>query len=180
MNLDRTPSPSDATSAATSTVLPNGAAAVRPTPAGHVGAALHRTPHPGGLGMIGADRVDRLRQQTVGRPVQRLTVDLDDARVAVRVRGGQVSVDVLSDPSSTLGQTWAHDVERTLETAMRAQETSSGRLPVERERMSTSHTSGSDHRHDTHRGSGSDSRGGDQSGREQRRQVPWWLTEDDE
>ena len=176
--LERTPSPVE-TAPTTSNVVPNGAAAVRPGPIGPVGAAIHRTPHPGGLGMIGTDRVDRVRQQTAGRPVQRLTVDLDNARVAVRVRGERVSVDVLSDPAATLGQTWAHDVERTLETAMRAQEASPGRLPVERDRVSTGQATGHDHRSDRHHGSGGDGRG-EQSGREQRRAVPWWLTEDDE
>jgi hypothetical protein len=152
------------------------------------GSSTQRASHPAGLGMMGTDRVDRVRQHTIGRPIQRLTVDLDDARVAVRVRGGRVSVDVVRDPEATLGQAWAHDVERTLESAMRAQDGSSTRMPLDRDRPTTAGTAHHDRPTDDHRDSTADGRrngrgdgrGDGQPGRDQRNQVPWWLTEEDQ
>jgi hypothetical protein len=131
--------------------------------------------------MIGTDRVDRVRQQTIGKPVQRLTVDLDDARVAVRVRGDRVAVDVLRDPGAVLGQGWAHDVERTLETAMRAQESAPAHMPFDRDRPTTGTTTRHDQSADRHTDRRPDGRGeGGQPGHEHRRGVPWWLTEEEE
>ena len=157
------------------------------TPIGHAPVAGPvATPNPvarpAGLGMIGTDRVDRVRQHTIGRPVQRLTVDIDDARVAVRVRGGRVSVDVVRDPDASLSRGWANDVERTLESAMRAQESTAPRTPVERDRMSVGSDAATRDRHgDRHREHGTDARGDDgRSGQERRREVPWWLTEEDQ
>jgi hypothetical protein len=77
---------------------------------------------PAGLGMVGTDRVAKVREQVAGRPMQRLSIELDDARVAIRVRGDKVSVDVTSDPKGALGEGWARQVERTIDRAVRTQE----------------------------------------------------------
>jgi hypothetical protein len=89
---------------------------------------------PAGLGMMGADRVAKVREQVATRPMQRLSIELDDARVAIRVRGDKVSVDVTSDPKGALGEGWARQVERTIDRAVKAQDpdargTSSDRQP---------------------------------------------------
>jgi hypothetical protein len=148
----------------------------------HRAAEGARTDQPAGLGMIGTDRVDRVRQHVSARPVQRLTVDLDDARIAVRVRGDRVSVDVLRDPDASLGQGWASDVERTLQSAMRAQESAAVRAPVERDRTvatGTAHERTNDHGPNDHPRDGS-AGGRGHRGRQSRPDVPWWLTEEDE
>jgi hypothetical protein len=54
--------------------------------------------------------------------MQRLSIELDDARVAIRVRGDKVAVDVTSDPKGALGEGWARQVERTIDRAVRAQD----------------------------------------------------------
>lgn len=77
---------------------------------------------PAGLGMMGTDRVAKVREQVAGRPMQRLSIELDDARVAIRVRGDKVSVDVTSDPKGALGEGWARQVERTIDRAAKAQD----------------------------------------------------------
>ncbi|MEY2444869.1 MAG: hypothetical protein QOE00_1449 [Ilumatobacteraceae bacterium] len=69
--------------------------------------------------MIGVDLVRFAREQAPSRAVQRLAIDLDGAQVALRFSGGRVAVDVLNDPSGTLGNGWARQVERSLDQAAR-------------------------------------------------------------
>jgi hypothetical protein len=71
---------------------------------------------------MGTDRVAKVREQVAGRPMQRLSIELDDARVAIRVRGDKVSVDVTNDPKGALGDGWARQVERTIDRAAKAQD----------------------------------------------------------
>jgi hypothetical protein len=52
--------------------------------------------------------------------VQRLALDLDGARVAVRFDGGRASVAVVSDPTDSLGKGWVRQVERTIDQTVRA------------------------------------------------------------
>jgi hypothetical protein len=87
------------------------------------GSAAHASGAPAGLGMMGTDRVAKVREQVAARPMQRLSIELDDARVAIRVRGDKVSVDVTSDPKGALGDGWARQVERTIDRAAKAQDT---------------------------------------------------------
>jgi hypothetical protein len=58
------------------------------------------------------------------REVQRIALDLDGARVAVRFDGGHASVEVVSDPTNSLGKGWVRHVERTIEQTVRANSTS--------------------------------------------------------
>jgi hypothetical protein len=103
---------------------------------------------PAGLGMVGADRVAKAREQTAARPMQRLSIELDDARVAIRVRGDKVSVDVTSDPKGALGEGWARQVERTIDRAVRSQEPDSRGTDAERQPGSQ----GRRQPHEQHRG----------------------------
>jgi hypothetical protein len=78
-----------------------------------------RASAPANLGMIGVDRVRFAREQAPSRAVQRLAIDLDGAQVAVRFQGDRVAVDVLNDPTGSLGNGWARQVERSLDQAVR-------------------------------------------------------------
>ena len=82
-------------------------------------ASAPRSATPLSLGMIGVDRVRFAREQAPSRAVQRLAIDLDGAQIALRFRGDRVAVDVLNDPSGTLGNGWARQVERNLDQAVR-------------------------------------------------------------
>jgi hypothetical protein len=90
--------------------------------------------------MVSVDRVRLAREQAPAREVQRLAIDLDDARVALRFHGDDVAVKVVSDPSGTLGAGWARQVERTLDSATRA--AGDGAATMQRE---TDPKSGSQH-----------------------------------
>jgi hypothetical protein len=67
-----------------------------------------------GTGQFHTDKVRYLRDLAPARELQRLAVDLDDARVAVRFSAGATTVDVVSDPSSRLDAGWVSSVEKTL------------------------------------------------------------------
>jgi hypothetical protein len=66
------------------------------------------------LGSFATDKVRYLRDLAPAREIQRLAIDLDDARVAVRFADGAATVDVMSDPSSRLDSGWVTNVEKTL------------------------------------------------------------------
>jgi hypothetical protein len=97
----------------------------QPTASATGGRAAGSDATPAGLGMVGTDRVTKVREQMAARPMQRLSIELDDARVAIRVRGDKVSVDVTNDPKGALGEGWARQVERTIDRAVRTQDSES-------------------------------------------------------
>jgi hypothetical protein len=66
------------------------------------------------FGSFATDKVRYLRDLAPAREIQRLAIDLDDARVAVRFADGAATVDVMSDPSSRLDSGWVSNVEKTL------------------------------------------------------------------
>jgi hypothetical protein len=66
------------------------------------------------LASFATDKVRYLRDLAPAREIQRLAIDLDDARVAVRFADGAATVDVMSDPSSRLDTGWVSNVEKTL------------------------------------------------------------------
>lgn len=66
------------------------------------------------LATVATDKVRYLRDLAPAREIQRLAIDLDDARVAVRFADGAATVDVMSDPSSRLDSGWVSNVEKTL------------------------------------------------------------------
>jgi hypothetical protein len=66
------------------------------------------------FGSFATDKVRYLRDLAPSREIQRLAIDLDDARVAVRFAEGAATVDVMSDPSSRLDSGWVNNVEKTL------------------------------------------------------------------
>ena len=109
---------------AVTTTTPTAPAATQPvstpttsSPKAATAPAGHTTPV--NLGMIGVDRVRFAREQAPSRAVQRLSIDLDGAQVALRFRGDRVVVDVVNDPAGTLGNGWARQVERSLDQAVR-------------------------------------------------------------
>jgi hypothetical protein len=116
------------------------------------GAPVATDAAPAGLGMMGADRVAKVREQVAGRPMQRLSIELDDARVAIRVRGDKVSVDVTSDPKGALGEGWARQVERTIDRAVRTQESDSRGSEPDRQPGSSGRGQQQSHRHGQRRG----------------------------
>jgi hypothetical protein len=70
-------------------------------------------------GVLRSEHIRVLRELAPHREVQRLAVDLDGARIALRFDGDGARVNVLSDPGNRLGGTWATDVQRTLNAGMR-------------------------------------------------------------
>lgn len=88
----------------------NGEAAPDSTDASNSGVDTSRS----GAGTFATDKVRYLRDLAPAREIQRLAIDLDDARVAVRFADGAATVDVMSDPSSRLDSGWVSNVERTL------------------------------------------------------------------
>lgn len=114
---------SDTTAAATDTST----TATTDRAAGSVGRSVHSDTNSGGsaptttgpdgatgTGQFHTDKVRYLRDLAPAREIQRLAVDLDDARVAVRFGAGAATVDVVSDPSSRLDAGWVSSVEKTL------------------------------------------------------------------
>lgn len=124
--------------------------------------ASRQSPLPS-LGMIGVDRVRFAREQAPSRIVQRLAIDLDGAQVALRFRGDRVAVDVVDDPTGTLGGGWARQVERTLDQAVRT---------VSDPQRSPQPDQRNDHRSQPD-SSGRGGRGSYDDGREPRRQRRW-------
>ncbi len=105
------------TSSPINTVTPSITPTINATPVRSAGA-------PTNLGMVtsnlaGVDRVRFAREQAPARAVQRLSLDLDGAQVAVRFHGERIAVDVVTDPTGSLGNGWARNVERTLDQAVR-------------------------------------------------------------
>ena len=86
----------------------------RPATSGSSGSAVTTTEGATGSGMFAADKVRYMRDLAPAREIQRLAIDLDDARIAVRFSAGAATVDVVSDPSSRLDVGWARGVEKTL------------------------------------------------------------------
>ncbi|MBI4885060.1 MAG: hypothetical protein HY826_13500 [Actinobacteria bacterium] len=78
------------------------------------------------LSMIGLDRVQIARAQAPAREIHRLAIDLDDARVALSIGRDQMRVNVVSDPSDSLGVDWVRQLERTMNSAARASNDNSG------------------------------------------------------
>ena len=70
-------------------------------------------------GVMRSDQVRVLREMAPNRELQRLAIDLDGARVSVRVDHDVAKVQVLSDPGQRLSGTWADDVQRTLNVTLR-------------------------------------------------------------
>jgi hypothetical protein len=107
--------------APTTTTMPTAAQSTSTLTASSPKAATAPAGHatPVNLGMIGVDRVRFAREQAPSRAVQRLSIDLDGAQVALRFRGDRVVVDVVNDPAGTLGNGWARQVERSLDQAVR-------------------------------------------------------------
>jgi len=71
--------------------------------------------------VLRSEHVRVLRELAPNREVQRLAVDLDGARVALRFDSDGARVHVVSDPGNQLGGTWASDVQRTLNSGARQQ-----------------------------------------------------------
>lgn len=70
-------------------------------------------------GVMRSDHVRVLREMAPNRELQRLAIDLDGARVSVRVDHDVATVQVLSDPGHRLSGSWADDVQRSLNTTIR-------------------------------------------------------------
>jgi hypothetical protein len=62
--------------------------------------------------LLRAEHVRYARELAPSREIQRLAVELDDARVAVRLDQGTPRVDVIADPSNRLGTSWLADVRQ--------------------------------------------------------------------
>jgi hypothetical protein len=62
--------------------------------------------------LLRAEHVRYARELAPSREIQRLAVELDDARVAVRFDQGAPRVDVIADPSNRLGASWLADVRQ--------------------------------------------------------------------
>lgn len=77
-------------------------------------------------GVYNVDRIRYVRAMAPNREVQRLALDLDGARISVRMDGGHATVGVVSDPDDALGGGWVRQVERTLEQTVRATASSAG------------------------------------------------------
>lgn len=105
---DSTGSGADVTPAANETAPRSGGGDARP------GSADGGVSGSDTLGAFATDKVRYLRDMAPAREIQRLAIDLDDARVAVRFAEGAAMVDVMSDPSSRLDSGWVSNVERTL------------------------------------------------------------------
>ena len=72
---------------------------------------------------------DRARAATAAaapaREIPLLTIDLDDAGVELRFRGGEIAVSLAGQPAGSLGTGWARRDERTLDGATRGAEVAS-------------------------------------------------------
>lgn len=87
----------------------------------NVGASTHTQPLvPNSTGVYNVDRIRYVQAMAPNREVQRLALDLDGARVAVRFEGGRASLAVVSDPTGSLGKGWVRQVERTIDQTVRA------------------------------------------------------------
>lgn len=87
----------------------------------NVGASTHTQPlMPNSTGVYNVDRIRYVQAMAPNREVQRLALDLDGARVAVRFEGGRASLAVVSDPTGSLGKGWVRQVERTIDQTVRA------------------------------------------------------------
>ncbi|MCE9620947.1 MAG: hypothetical protein K8R99_01230 [Actinomycetia bacterium] len=105
------------------------------------------------LGMVAVDRVQVARAQAPSREVQRLAIDLDDARVALRFHGDQVKVNVVSDPSGSLDPVWSRQVERSLISAARAADESTSAFSQDpRERAASGSRDHGSPTHQPHQG----------------------------
>lgn len=97
-------------------------AAGRPAPAA-ASASGSAEPAAGSVsaGVLRSEHVRQLRELAPHREVQRLAVDLDGARVAVRLDPQGARLRVLADPAERLGGTWTTDVQRSLNAVLRHQ-----------------------------------------------------------
>jgi hypothetical protein len=86
----------------------------RPSSEGHHGPSDAGPTGSDTFATVATDKVRYLRDLAPAREIQRLAIDLDDARVAVRFADGAATVDVMSDPSSRLDSGWVSNVEKTL------------------------------------------------------------------
>jgi hypothetical protein len=77
-------------------------------------------------GVLRSEHVKVLREMAPNREVQRLAVDLDGARISVSFNQDSARVNVLADPSERLGGSWASDVSRSLNAALRQAEQQPG------------------------------------------------------